>query len=61
MAQLEATLKGAPVELDDAALDRIDEIVPPGTDLYRADGAWSPPSLAEPRLRRRPAGERAAA
>ena len=61
MAQLEATLKGASVELDDAALDRIDEIVPPGTDLYRADGAWLPPELADARLRRRPAEERAAA
>lgn len=61
MAQLEATLKGASVELDDAALDRIDEIVPPGTDLYRADGAWAPHSLTDPRQRRRPAGDRAAA
>jgi aryl-alcohol dehydrogenase-like predicted oxidoreductase len=61
MAHLEATLKGASVELDDATLDRIDEIVPPGTDLYRADGAWVPPVLADARLRRRPEGERAAA
>lgn len=61
MAHLEATMKGASVELDDATLDRIDEIVPPGTDLYRADGAWVPPVLADARLRRRPEGERAAA
>jgi aryl-alcohol dehydrogenase-like predicted oxidoreductase len=61
MAHLEATLKGASVELDDATLDRIDEIVPPGTDLYRADGAWVPPVLADARMRRRPEGERAAA
>jgi aryl-alcohol dehydrogenase-like predicted oxidoreductase len=61
MAHLEATLKGASVALDDATLDRIDEIVPPGTDLYRADGAWLPPVLADANLRRRPAGERAAA
>ena len=61
MAHLEATLKGASVELDDATLDRIDEIVPPGTDLYRADGAWTSPVLADPRLRRRTAGDRAAA
>ncbi|MCA1655453.1 MAG: aldo/keto reductase [Pseudonocardiaceae bacterium] len=54
MAQLEALLKGASLSLDDAALDRIDEIVPPGTDLYRADGAWSPPFLTEQRRRRRP-------
>lgn len=61
MAHLEATLKGASVELDDATLDRIDEIVPPGTDLYRADAAWLPPSLADPSRRRRQAGDRAAA
>jgi aryl-alcohol dehydrogenase-like predicted oxidoreductase len=61
MAHLEATLKGASVVLDDAALDRIDEIVPPGTDLYRADGAWSPPSLVDTRLRRRAPEDRPAA
>jgi aryl-alcohol dehydrogenase-like predicted oxidoreductase len=61
MEQLEATLKGAGLVLDDAALDRVDEIVPPGTDLYRADGAWRPQSLTDPALRRRPASERAAA
>jgi aryl-alcohol dehydrogenase-like predicted oxidoreductase len=60
MAHLEALLKGASVVLDDATLDRIDEIVPPGTDLYRADGAWLPPVLANSALRRRPADDRAA-
>ncbi|MBB5782942.1 aldo/keto reductase [Nonomuraea jabiensis] len=39
MEQLEATLKGSALTLADRTLDRIDEIVPPGTDLYRADGA----------------------
>jgi aryl-alcohol dehydrogenase-like predicted oxidoreductase len=61
MAQLESLLKGASVALDDAALDRIDEIVPPGADLYRADGAWTPPVLADARLRRRVTDDRAAA
>ncbi|MFF5229494.1 aldo/keto reductase [Dactylosporangium sp. NPDC000521] len=61
MAQLDASLKGAGLTLDDAALDRIDEIVPPGTDLYRADGAWRPRSLTDPSLRRRPVADRAAA
>ena len=60
MAHLEATLKGASVVLDDATLDRIDAIVPPGTDLYRADGAWAPPSLTDVNARRRPVAERAA-
>ncbi|MFG3551147.1 aldo/keto reductase [Streptomyces sp. NPDC047725] len=61
MEQLTALLKGADLVLEDRVLDRIDEIVPPGTDLYRADGVWQPPSLTEPASRRRPAGERAAA
>jgi aryl-alcohol dehydrogenase-like predicted oxidoreductase len=59
--QLDDLLSGAWLALDDQALDRIDEIVPPGTDLYRADGAWTPPALASPALRRRPLAERAAA
>ncbi|MCI0686199.1 MAG: aldo/keto reductase [Sporichthyaceae bacterium] len=61
MEQLEASLKGATVALDDAALDRIDEIVPPGTNLYSADGTWSPPALATAALRRRPPADRAVA
>jgi aryl-alcohol dehydrogenase-like predicted oxidoreductase len=60
MQQLEDLLKGASVTLDDATLDRIDEIVPPGTNLYHPDGAWSPPSLADPAQRRRPLADRAA-
>jgi aryl-alcohol dehydrogenase-like predicted oxidoreductase len=60
MEQLQATLKGASLTLDDATLDRIDEIVPPGTDLYRVDGAWQPPVLTDASARRRPLAERAA-
>ncbi|MEU2429897.1 aldo/keto reductase [Streptomyces sp. NPDC007861] len=59
--QLEGLLKGAPLALDDAVLDRIDEIVPPGTDLYQPDGVWQPPSLTDSALRRRPVADRAAA
>ncbi|MFF3983595.1 aldo/keto reductase [Streptomyces sp. NPDC001797] len=61
MDQLTALLKGAELLLDDAVLDHIDEIVPPGTDLYRADGVWQPPSLTNETTRRRPPGDRAAA
>ena len=61
MEHLEATLKGASLVLDDATLDRLDEIVPPGTDLYRADGAWLPPWLTDPRQRRRLPDDRSAA
>jgi aryl-alcohol dehydrogenase-like predicted oxidoreductase len=60
MDQLTSALKAAEVTLEDATLDRIDEIVPPGTDVYRADGAWQPPSIAEATLRRLPVDERAA-
>jgi aryl-alcohol dehydrogenase-like predicted oxidoreductase len=60
MKQLEDALKGASLVLDDATLDRIDEIVPPGTNVYRPDGVWTPPSLANPALRRRPHADRAA-
>jgi aryl-alcohol dehydrogenase-like predicted oxidoreductase len=58
--QLEASLKGASLVLDDVVLDRIDEIVPPGTDLYPADTAWTPRSLTDASHRRRAAGDRAA-
>ena len=61
MDQLDAALKGAALTLDDAVLDQIDQIVPPGTDLYQADGAWRPPALTEPALRRRSLSDRAAA
>ncbi|MET9433667.1 aldo/keto reductase [Streptomyces sp. NPDC006551] len=60
MEQLEGLLKGAPLVLDDDVLDRVDEIVPPGTNLYQPDGAWRPPVLADASLRRRPVGDRAA-
>ncbi|MER7208313.1 aldo/keto reductase [Streptosporangium sp. NPDC000239] len=59
-AQLDATLKGASLVLDDATLDRIDEIVPPGTDVYHPDGAWQPPALTDVALRRRTTDDRAA-
>jgi aryl-alcohol dehydrogenase-like predicted oxidoreductase len=34
-------------------LDRIDEIVPPGTNVNQADTGWDPPWLTDPGLRRR--------
>ena len=34
-------------------LDRIDEIVPPGTDLNRLEADYTPPALADKALRRR--------
>jgi aryl-alcohol dehydrogenase-like predicted oxidoreductase len=61
MEQLNDTLAGAALVLDDATLDRIDEIVPPGVDTYQPDAVWTPPALTDPALRRRPLPERAAA
>ena len=61
MEQLETLLKGASLVLDDATLDRIDEIAPPGTNAYQPDGAWQPPVLADATRRRRPLADRPAA
>jgi aryl-alcohol dehydrogenase-like predicted oxidoreductase len=58
---LDGLLKGASLTLDDAMLDRIDEIVPPGTNLYHPDSAWRPPALSDTARRRRPLADRAAA
>jgi aryl-alcohol dehydrogenase-like predicted oxidoreductase len=55
MEHLESQLGAADVVLDDKILDRIDEIVPPGTNLNAADAGWTPPSLTSPWRRRRPA------
>jgi aryl-alcohol dehydrogenase-like predicted oxidoreductase len=60
MEQLDGLLKGAALTLDDETLDRIDEIVPPGTDLYTADSAWRPHVLTDAGQRRRPIADRAA-
>jgi aryl-alcohol dehydrogenase-like predicted oxidoreductase len=51
--QLTDLLAGADVTLDSATLDRIDAIVPPGTDLNPADNYYVPPALSDASLRRR--------
>jgi aryl-alcohol dehydrogenase-like predicted oxidoreductase len=53
MEQLESQLGAVDVELDAALLDRIDQIVPPGTNLNPVDAGYTPPSVANPALRRR--------
>ena len=60
MEQLDDLLAGMDVTLTDDILDRIDEIVPPGTDIGTLDQAYVPPALHNPSLRRRPVEERAA-
>lgn len=61
MQQLEDLLEGAALTLDDAALDRIDEIVPAGINRYNPSASLPPRSLTDTSLRRRPLTERAAA
>ncbi|MGW0809974.1 aldo/keto reductase [Nonomuraea sp. NPDC002799] len=58
---LDDLLAGLDVTLTDEVLDRIDEIVPPGTDIGTLDMAYNPPAIEHARLRRRPVDERAAA
>jgi aryl-alcohol dehydrogenase-like predicted oxidoreductase len=61
MAHLDDLLAGVDTTLDDEILDQIDEIVPPGTDIGALDMAYVPPAISSLPLRRRRAGERAAA
>ncbi|GAA0405951.1 aldo/keto reductase [Micromonospora gifhornensis] len=61
MEHLDNLLAGVDVTLTDEILDRIDEIVTPGTDVTRLDQAYLPPALLNPNLRRRPVSERGAA
>jgi aryl-alcohol dehydrogenase-like predicted oxidoreductase len=52
MEQLESQLTAADVVLDEAVLDRIDQIVPPGITLNPADNSFDNPAL-KPTARRR--------
>jgi aryl-alcohol dehydrogenase-like predicted oxidoreductase len=61
MEQLDDLLAGVDVVLSDDVLDRIDEIVPPGTDAGPLDQAYVPPAIQQTELRRRPLSERSAA
>jgi aryl-alcohol dehydrogenase-like predicted oxidoreductase len=58
MDQLTDLLTATKLTLDDEVLDRIDKIVPPGTNLNRADAGYDPPSLTSARRRRRPLATR---
>jgi aryl-alcohol dehydrogenase-like predicted oxidoreductase len=52
MEQLESQLAAVDVELSDEVLDRIDQIVPPGTNVNPADAGWQNPALARAARRR---------
>jgi aryl-alcohol dehydrogenase-like predicted oxidoreductase len=53
MEHLESQVGAGDAVLPADILDRIDEIVPPGTNLNPPDRGYDPPSLADPSLRRR--------
>ncbi len=60
-AQLADVLGAADVVLEDAVLDRIDELVPPGSNINPADAGHVPAGLdAGARRRRRPTSDRKA-
>ena len=58
MEQLTDVLDGADVRLSDDVLDRIDELVPPGTNVNIADTGWEP-ATSSARSGAGPAGPRA--
>jgi aryl-alcohol dehydrogenase-like predicted oxidoreductase len=53
MEQLQSQLPALETKLSDDVLDRIDEIVPPGTNVNQNDTGWDPPWLTDSSLRRR--------
>ena len=52
MEQLESQLAAADVVLDQTVLDRIDDIVPPGTTINPADNSFQNPALQQAARRR---------
>ncbi len=54
MEHLQSQLPALELRLSPVVLDRIDEIVAPGTDLNDTDVGWVPAAIADPSLRRRP-------
>jgi aryl-alcohol dehydrogenase-like predicted oxidoreductase len=56
MEHLESQLSAAEIRLETAVLDRIDEIVPPGTNVNPGDAGYIPPSLTDASKRRQPRG-----
>jgi hypothetical protein len=56
MEQLESQLGAAETRLDAGVLERIDAIVPPGTNVVATDAGWTNPALKPEARRRRRAG-----
>jgi aryl-alcohol dehydrogenase-like predicted oxidoreductase len=61
MQHLNDLLAGANVVINDEILDRIDKIVPPGTDVGPLEAGYNPPAITQASLRRRPVSERSSA
>ena len=59
LEQLESALAAASIALGDETLDRLDEIVAPGTNVY-SEGTWVAPWISDSSLRRRRLEDRAA-
>ena len=55
MEHLQSQLPALELRLDGDVLDRIDEIVAPGTDLNETDVGWVPAAISDKSLRRRSA------
>jgi aryl-alcohol dehydrogenase-like predicted oxidoreductase len=53
MEHLESQLTASDIRLEASVLDRIDKLVPPGTNVNPDDAGWIPPSLTDPSKRRR--------
>jgi hypothetical protein len=53
MQQLDDLLTGAGTSLNDEILDKIDEVVPPGTDAGPMGALYTPQVLTQASLRRR--------
>lgn len=53
MEHFDSQIEAAEVRLTTDVLDRIDKIVPPGSNIAAADSGYAPPALRDPRLRRR--------
>jgi aryl-alcohol dehydrogenase-like predicted oxidoreductase len=52
MEQLDSQMGADTLKLSDEVLNKIDAIVPPGTNINAADGGWENPALS-PAARRR--------
>ncbi|MHB0954729.1 MAG: aldo/keto reductase [Allorhizobium sp.] len=61
MQHFDDLIAGAETRLTDEILDRIDQIVPPGTDVAVNDANYQPPAITRAGLRRRGEAERSAA